>query len=238
MHRLVNIAVAFVVAVAFSASAFLAGGTATATTCTPTGFSQDGINLTAAQIGGNVTGTLDATPCNIGVYYDSTTGNVTGAHIFGANYYGVLVNGNVTVNVTDSSVHDIGETPLNGSQHGVAIAFINGASGTIDGSSIWNYQKNGMKISGTGTSVSVTNNTVTGSGRVGWIAQNGIQVSRGATALVTENTVTGNYYTGAYWTACGLLFYLADGVRSSGNKFGDNQHNVCNAGRGGGQFDQ
>ena len=37
-------------------------------TCTPTGFFRDGINLTAAQIGGSVTGTLDATGCNIGAY--------------------------------------------------------------------------------------------------------------------------------------------------------------------------
>lgn len=35
--------------------------------------------MTAAQIGGNVTGPLDAGGCNIGVYYDGTTsGNVTG----------------------------------------------------------------------------------------------------------------------------------------------------------------
>ncbi|HEX4863933.1 MAG TPA: hypothetical protein VFV02_07665, partial [Acidimicrobiales bacterium] len=74
------------------------GGTAVtrvaAAGCTPTGFMRDGMNLTAAQIGGNVTGSLDATGCNIGVYYDNTTsGNVTGATIFGANYFGVVVNG-------------------------------------------------------------------------------------------------------------------------------------------------
>jgi hypothetical protein len=35
----------------------------------PTGFNRDGINLTAAQIGGKVTGDLDAAGCDIGVYY-------------------------------------------------------------------------------------------------------------------------------------------------------------------------
>lgn len=246
MQRLVNIAVAFVVAVAFSASALLTGGTAAATTCTPTGFFQDGINLTAAQVGADVTAPLDATTCNIGVYYDNHhTGNVTGANISGANYYGVLVdgaNGSVTVNVTGSSIHDIGETPLNGSQHGVAIAFLNGASGIIDGNSIWNYQKNGMKISGTtsgtATSASVTNNTVTGSGQIDWIAQNGIQVSYGATALVTGNTVSGNYYTPTSWVACGLLFYQAGGVKASNNTLFGNEKNVCSVGRGGGHFNQ
>ena len=46
--------------------------------CAATGFYRDGENLTAAQIGGDVTGTLDATGCDIGVYYGpGTTGSVT-----------------------------------------------------------------------------------------------------------------------------------------------------------------
>jgi hypothetical protein len=106
---------------------------AAAASCTQTNFFRDGINMTAAQIGGDVTGTIDASgaatadgiPCNIGVYYDNTTtGNVTGANISGANYFGLLVNGDVgtvKVNVTNSAIHDIGETPLNGTQHGTAI---------------------------------------------------------------------------------------------------------------------
>lgn len=55
--------------------------------CTPTGFYQDGINLTAKQIGGNVTGTLDATSCNIGVYYGPGTSGTVSGTISGANYY-------------------------------------------------------------------------------------------------------------------------------------------------------
>jgi hypothetical protein len=127
-----------------------------AATCTPTGFVRDGINMTAAQIGGNVTGPLDATGCNIGVYYDNTTtGNVSGATISGANYFGVVVNGDVgtvSVNVTNSGIHDIGETPLDGTQHGTAIyyrAFGTGtASGTISGNTLTNYQKGGITVGG------------------------------------------------------------------------------------------
>jgi hypothetical protein len=63
----------------------------------------------AEQIGGNVSGALDATGCNIGVYYDNAhTGNVTGANIHSENYYGVVVNGDVgavAVNVTGSAIH-------------------------------------------------------------------------------------------------------------------------------------
>ena len=174
-------------------------------TCTATGFIRDGIDMTAAQIGGNVTGNLDATGCNIGVYYDSThTGNVTaGANISGSNYFGVFVNGDVgtvKVNVTGAAIHDIGETPLNGSQHGNAIYYralgTGTASGTISGNTITHYQKGGITTNGKVTAT-ITNNTVTGEGPVNYIAQNGIQVGYGAKATVTGNNVSRNAYTGA-----------------------------------------
>ena len=172
--------------------------------CVQTGFVRDGINLTAAQIGGNVTGNLDAGGCNIGVYYDNTTsGNVTNANIHGANYYGVVVNGDngtANVNVTGSTIHDIGESPLNGTQHGNAIYYralgTGTASGTISGNTLTNYQKGGITVNGN-VSATITNNTVTGQGPVSYIAQNGIQLGYGAKATVTGNTVTGNAYTGA-----------------------------------------
>jgi hypothetical protein len=165
-------------------------------TCTHTGFVRDGIDLTAAQIGGDVTGELDATGCNIGVYYDSThTGNVTDADIHGANYFGVVVNG-TAVNVTGSSLHDIGENPLNGTQHGNAVAYLDGASGTISGNTIFSYQKNGIKVVDAGTSTSILDNTVTGEGPVTYIAQNGIEVGLGAAANVSGNTVSENAYSG------------------------------------------
>ena len=183
-------------------TASIGATSASAGTCTATGFVRDGINMTAAQIGGNVTGSLDATGCNIGVYYDNTTtGNVTGATIFGANYFGVLVNGDVgavSVNVTGSTIYDIGENPLNGTQHGNAIyyrALGGSASGTISGNTLTNYQKGGVTTNGN-VSTTITNNTVTGQGPVNYVAQNGIQVGYGATATVTGNTVTGNAYTG------------------------------------------
>ncbi|MDP9330000.1 MAG: right-handed parallel beta-helix repeat-containing protein [Actinomycetota bacterium] len=212
--------------IAALAIAFLPGtAMATATSCTQTGFIRDGINMTAAQIGGNVTGTLDAGGCNIGVYYGplydtsnvltgfAPSGNVTGADIFDANYFGVVVNGDagaVTVNVTGSTIHDIGESPLDGTQHGVAIYYralsTGTASGTISGNTLTNYQKGGISVSGAGVSATIKNNIVTGLGRVSYIAQNGIQVGYGAKATVTGNTVTGNAYTGAGQTSsAGIL---------------------------------
>jgi hypothetical protein len=190
---------------------------------------KDGMNLTAAQIGGDVTGTLDAAGCNIGLY----NGSVNGGEIYGANYYGVLEDTGAN-DVVNANIHDIGEQPLNGSQHGVGVEYANAATGTLSGTTITNYQKNGVVIDGAGTSVSALNNTVTGQGPVDYIAQNGIQVSGGATALVKGNTVSGNWYTPKSFVACGLLFFDAGGVKQQGNNLFGNEVNLCNAGRGGG----
>jgi hypothetical protein len=222
---------------------------ATAPTCTTTGFVRDGINLTAAQIGGTVTGALDASGCNIGAYNPTS---VTGADISGANYYGVVDNG-FTTNITDSSIHNIGEVPFNGAQHGNAVLYINGAHGTVVGSTVSRYQKNGITVSGKAangvdagavkTSVSVHNNVVTGEGPIAYIAQNGIQVSFGAAAKLFGNDVSLNNYTPAKVTACGLLLYKAGGVSASTkaglsyvkaeNDFHNNETNICNFGKGG-----
>jgi hypothetical protein len=204
-----------VIAMAVGLGVVMGGGSVAsgaAANCYQTGFVRDSINMTAAQIGGNVTGTLDAGGCNIGVYYDNTTtGNVTNANIFGANYFGVVVNGDVgavTVNVTGSNIHDIGETPLDGTQHGTAVyyrAFGGSASGIVSGNTIIRYQKGGITVGGN-VSATVQNNTVTGLTAVDYIAQNGIQMGYGAKGSVTGNTVTGNAYTGAGATSsAGIL---------------------------------
>jgi hypothetical protein len=115
-----------------------------------------------------------------------------------------VVRGNIGMRVgaemTGSAIHDIGESPLNGTQHGSGIYYralgTGSASGTISGDTLTNYQKGGITINGA-VSATISNNTVTGQGPVNYIAQNGIQVGYGANAAVTGNTVTGNAYTGA-----------------------------------------
>lgn len=179
--------------------------TAHAATCTPTGFFRDGINMTAARINpsGTVSGDVDATGCNIGVYYDNGAGNVKNAEIHDANYFGILVNGdtgNPNVDVVNSRIHDIGETPLNGAQHGVGIYYrgleTGTATGTVSGNTLTNYQKGGIVANGSGTTTDIRSNTVIGQGSVSYIAQNGIQVGYGANSQVMDNTVTGNSYSG------------------------------------------
>ena len=217
MKRLLILAVTLTAALSavIGASAPLASATPT---CTATGFYHDGMNLTAAVFNpaNPVTGVVDAasyaTPCNIGVYYGpGQSGTVDGATVENANYYGIVNNsGNVTV--TNSMVTNIGENPFNGTQHGVAVFYttlggdaagINNnvttgpaATGTLRGNSITQYQKGGVVVNGPGAAAVVKDNTVTGNGPVLYIAQNGIEIARGATGSVSANNVSGNEYTG------------------------------------------
>ena len=76
---------------------------------------------------------------------------------------------------------------------------------------------------------------VSGLGPVPYIAQNGVQISRGATATVESNRIADNWYTGsADAMSCGLLLFEADGVKQKRNVFVANEQDVCNFGRGGG----
>lgn len=171
--------------------------------CTPTGYIVNGNNLTAALIESglnkNVTGTVYATGCNIGIYYShGSTGTVQNAEISGASYYGILNNGgNVIVNLT--RIHDIGDNPLDGLQQGIGIEWVEGSSakGTITNDLLWNYQKDGIFVGGSGTQATISRNTVIGQGPVGYIAQNGIEFDDGATGSIANNFVTGNSYTGS-----------------------------------------
>lgn len=207
--------------------------------CFPTGFMRDGRELTAAQLGGAVTGTLDATGCDIGVYYNPTfVGDVDGAAISGARYFGVVVDGG-DVDVRHSSISNIGDVPLSGSQHGIGIYYTSEhgvpATGTIDDNRVSRHQKGGI-VATVGSSVEITNNTVTGIGPVDFIAQNGIQVSTGATALVTGNSIFNHDYTPRSFVSCGLLLFNAGGVRTGNNLYRDDESNVCNFGKGGGTY--
>ena len=197
------------------------GTVAVQASCTATNFYVDGNNMTAALVNpGDVTGPVNAADCNIGVYYDdgTTSATVNAADISGANYFGVVVNGGagthaIAVNVTGSTIHGIGETPLTGAQHGNAIFYMNASTsssaddsrtcgattkttGTISGNTVSAYQKNGITAKCPGVSVTITGNTVTGAGAVTDIAQNGIEVGVGAAGSVKNNTVSENEYTG------------------------------------------
>jgi hypothetical protein len=119
----------------------------------------------------------------------------------------------VSASVTNSNIHNIGENPLNGTQHGVGIYFrsltlTGSASGTISNTAVSAYQKGGIVLRGQGVNVAITDNVVTGQGAVPYIAQNGIQVGYGAMASVMRNKVTGNSYSGMAGASSGGILVV------------------------------
>jgi hypothetical protein len=116
--------------------------------------------------------------------------------------YGLMIAGGATVDFADSSVTAAGAVPLNGCQGGVGIeaGVTNAQPGQPDqvghldlsDSDVSGYQKNGITIDGAGSTATIDNGKVTGIGQTNAIAQNGIQVSDGATAQITSSRVTGD----------------------------------------------
>jgi hypothetical protein len=146
---------------------------------------------------------------------------VTNADLSGATHYGVFAAKGAPVSVTGSQIHQIGDSPFDGNQNGRAVFYADGATGTVSGNTITAYQKNGIVATGPKTAVNVLNNTGTGRGHINTIAQNGIVILSGATALIKGNTVTANWYTPTSTVACGLLFINATGVKQQANSLSD-----------------
>jgi len=161
--------------------------------------------------------------------------------------YDVLVEGGASLSLTDSIIERAGAYPLNGCQGGVGVEV--GFSPTrqvghaeLSRDTIQTYQKNGITVDGPGSTADIDGVVVTGAGPTGGIAQNGIQVSLGATGSVTDSTVTGNNYTGAYGaSSTGLLTFggggsvcgigndspLAKSVKFTGNKLVGNDLGIA-----------
>ncbi len=225
MKRVIVLAIAAVILAVAAAPALASASksgigaslVAKTATCTPTGFIRDNINLTAAQMGGTLTGSLDATGCNVGYFQDAThPGSVKNAEVYGSNYYGILIDGSagdVKVNIHNVQVHDIGETPQNGSQHGVGIGVYGSGSGVVSGTianfQIWNYQKNATVASGPMVNVNWNGGQINGEGPTDRIAQNGFQASSGANGSATNIDISGNVYSPQSTSSTGFILYGA-----------------------------
>jgi parallel beta-helix repeat protein len=122
----------------------------------------------------------------------------------GSLKYGVYVEGGGSATIASNHITRIHDNPLSGVQTGVGIQVgFNGTSSTsttgsadILGNLIDNYQKSGIVVDHAGSSATIFDNQVLGTPNA-IIAQNGIQISNGATGSVVGNHVTGNSYTGS-----------------------------------------
>jgi hypothetical protein len=129
--------------------------------------------------------------------------------------YGVWVENGGLATIDDNHITRIHDTPFGGCQNGVGIQvgrkYTDGPTqglATITNNLIDHYQKNGMTIDNVGSRAVVEKNVVKGIGPTPIIAQNGIQVSRGAWGNVQYNHVSDNTYSLAPAAgSSGILLY-------------------------------
>lgn len=124
--------------------------------------------------------------------------------------YGVFVGGGSTLAFRNGRITLVRDLypPLSGCQNGTGIRFGAAATGQVGRGSVENttietFQKNGITVDHLGSDALISGNTINGELPPPGIAQNGIQVSRGATATITGNTVR-NEQCGA--ASCGPSF--------------------------------
>jgi len=125
---------------------------------------------------------------------------------------GIGVTDGGSARILDNKVVAIRDNPLSGGQNGIGILVggATSASAVVEGNFVADYQKSGIIINGDKSQALVNNNTVVGAGATDRVAQNGIQISDGADAVVSGNLVSGNVYTPADTDAAGI--YVVDNV--------------------------
>jgi hypothetical protein len=132
--------------------------------------------------------------------------------------YGVRVDSGGSAVITDNHITQIHDTPFSGCQNGVGVLIGRNSentygSGTVVHNLIDNYQKGGVVVDGQlapnapASHAEVAYNEIDGIGPTGVIAQNGIQVSRGAIANVHHNVVTNNIYSPSAFADEAILLF-------------------------------
>jgi hypothetical protein len=152
---------------------------------------------------------------------------------------GILLSG-VGGTVTNTHLFAIRQGAASGCQEGNAIEVRNffpdeplssssRTSVTVSDNEVRNYQKTGILVNGNVEAV-VARNLVVGDGPIDFIAQNGVQIGFGATALVSANSISGNNYTPNSFFACGIIVVDADGVdrKQQDNLFPPNTDPMAN----------
>lgn len=105
----------------------------------------------------------------------------------------------------------------------VHVGYRDGATGSVAGNTLTGFKRAGILLDGHGTSAVVSGNAVTGVGpkMAGW-AENGIQVSRGATATLKDNTVEDHWWDKNDFVSSGIIVFGSDGVTAQRNALAGN----------------
>ena len=148
----------------------------------------------------------------------------------GCQMMGVRVKDGVLY-MSDSEVVGARQEPFSGNQCGTGIQVgrdLDSHAGTayLTDVDVRDFQKTGIFVDGVGSTLHMSGGTVSGHGDTTVTAQNGIQVSRGASAFIDGVTVHGANYGPTSWGASGLLLYLSSAVEVRNSTFFDNDVNV------------
>lgn len=141
--------------------------------------------------------------------------------------YGVFVRDDAYAHIHHNDILAIRDAPFSGCQNGVGIqvgraSLSTSGAALIEYNTLAGYQKNGITVGNVGSSATIADNSLTGAGPTAVIAQNGIQVSGGATADINGNSVSGHSYSPFSFVSTGLLLF-DDTVNTSDNLISDNQ---------------
>jgi hypothetical protein len=136
------------------------------------------VNISNIAVDGSNNGLSGCATDLVGIYYQNASGTVN----------------HVTARYQELDPGDFG------CQDGLALYAQSGygtGTGTVtfENSSVHDYDKNGITADGAGMVATISGNYVVGIGATTLIAQNGIQLSTGASGKISTNTVTDDVYT-------------------------------------------
>jgi hypothetical protein len=155
---------------------------------------------------------------------------------------GVRVDGGGSATIKGNRITEIRavtQALFGGCQNGVGIlvgrnAEMQTGSATVYGNLVDNYQKGGIVVDSNGSSANITWNTFQGVGPTNLIAQNGIQVSRGATAQVHHNITADHTYSLAPLAGgAGIILFSAGATTATYNVSERNDDNLSAYSMGG-----
>jgi parallel beta-helix repeat protein len=145
--------------------------------------------------------------------------------------FGVLVDNAASANILGNHITDIRDAPppptVSGCQNGLAVLVGRASQATtgsarIIGNVIERYQKNGPTIDNAGSTAEIAHNRILGVGPTVTIAQNGVQVSRGATADIQHNFISGHIFTPQFAASTGVILFESGRVLTEHNTLSAN----------------
>lgn len=194
------------------------GGVPSHSSRNPIVFVQGGTDVTIQNL--TVDGAFIGFPINAnitGVLYLNAGGTISNAHV---------------TRMANSA------PPYGGGQQGNGIRAVVNAGGpftfNITGTTIDLFQKAGIVASGSPLTVNITNNNVIGLGVTSTPAANGIQISSGATGVVSGNTVSGIQFTDHHTSTGILTFSAGSNLVISGNTVNNNDEGILSTDTGNG----